>query len=152
MYAKMTKHFKERRTFILMICSLPFGNTCVFCVFCLFFFGGGGGCFLLFCFFVGRCCSSFYFLCCPIMCLYVPSSVLCCLLPFPHKMMLDLWEGACLIYIIYMFLCVWYPTQLCCVLFCLSSSCMPKTIQSIGNIGYTRWRKTKQKQFRELAT
>jgi hypothetical protein len=115
-------------------------------VFFLCFSLGG---FVLFCFFVGRFCSSFYFLCCPIMCLYVPNSVMWCLLRFPLKMMLGLWEGTCLIYIIYASLRVMSNTivlcfvlfvfvlyTLCCqfsglFLFFLSSSCIPYVANSL---------------------
>jgi len=43
------------------------------------------------------------FLCCPIVCLYVLSSVLWCPLLFPHKTIVTsrcLYEGSCLIYVI----------------------------------------------------
>ena len=75
------------------------------------------------------------FACCPIICLYVPSSVLRCLLQFPHKNDVRfvftsscLQEGLCLIY----FICVCLRIHVvvsntyCAVfLFCQSSSILP---------------------------
>ena len=78
-------------------------------------------------------CSSFQiFLCCPIMCLYLLSSVLLCSLRFPHENDVRfvftsscLQEGSCLIYVICVCLCiVVFNTYYIVSLPYLSSSCM----------------------------
>ena len=61
----------------------------------------------------------FSFLCCPIICLYVLSSVFWCPLRFPHKKDVRfvftsscLQEGSCLIYVICVFGVQWSPTHI----------------------------------------
>ena len=69
---------------------------------------------------------------CPIKCFYILSSVLWCLLRFPHKNNVcfvftssSLLEGSCLIYVIYVYLHIVVSNTYCVVvLFCLSSSCV----------------------------
>ena len=67
----------------------------------------------------------YFFVCCPIMCLYVLSSLLWCPLRFPHKTMFDpyLPPFVCrwihVLFTLYVFTCVlWYPTYIVlCFLF-----------------------------------
>ena len=77
--------------------------------------------------------------CCPIMCLYVLSSVLCCPLRFLHKNDVQfiltsscLQDGSCFIYVILVCLPQWCPTHIVlCV--CFSQSCclmLPVSLES----------------------
>ena len=75
----------------------------------------------------------FSFCCCPIMCHYVLSSLLRCLLQIPHKN--DVWfvftssclqVHSCLIYVICVCLCIVVSNTYCVVfLLCFSLSCVP---------------------------
>jgi hypothetical protein len=73
---------------------------------------------------------------CPIKCFYILSSVLWCLLRFPHKNNVcfvftssSLLEGSCLIYVIYVYLHIVVSNTYCVVvLFCLSSSMLPVSV------------------------
>ena len=84
----------------------------------------------------------FSFLCCPIMCLYVLSSVLCCLLRFPHKTIVfgsSLPSVVCrrahVLFTLFVFVCVqWCSTHiilwLCFVCLCLVYPILPVSLDS----------------------
>ena len=78
-----------------------------------------------------RVAQPFRFLFCPIMCLYVLSSVLWCPLRFPHKNDVRfVFISSChVLFTLFVFVCIkWFSTQWHIVLyflFCFTSSCVP---------------------------